>query len=66
MNNTFITRRVSAHTGDIDPATYLRSIRAEILGTLQNGMKLHGSVRWVLSLTVVFERLLDGNEQEII
>ena len=66
VNNTFITRRVAAYTNDIDPATYLRSIRAEILETLQNVMKLHGFVRWVLSLTVVFERLLDGDEQEII
>ena len=37
-----------------------------MLDTLRNGMQLHGSVRWVLTLTVVFERLLDGDEQKLI
>ena len=66
VNNTFVTRRVPANVTDIDPATYLQSIRREISDTLLNGLELHGAIRWVLSLTVVFERLFEGDEEQII
>jgi len=66
VNNTFVTRRVPANVTDIDPATYMQSIRREISDTLRNGLELHGAIRWVVSLTVLFERLLEGDEEQIL
>ena len=66
VNHTFVIRRTLANEGDIDPAEYLRSIRAQVIETLQQGIALHTTIRWTLSLTVEFERALEGDGQQII
>src|SRR5207249_3228451 len=35
-----------------------------ITSTLHNGLELHTCIRWILGATVIFERIIEGEEQE--
>jgi len=43
---------------------YFRSVRDELRQTLQDGVDLHTSFRWLLSASVVFERTVEDISQE--
>src|SRR6266516_6010225 len=64
VNNTFINRTVLAGEDAIDASIYLRSMIPEIRRTLEDGVEMHTSFRWLLSSTVVFEREVEGETQE--
>ena len=48
----------------IDPIVYFRTVIGEIASTLNNGLELHTCIRWILGATVIFERIIKGEEQE--
>src|SRR6266516_1175323 len=64
VNNTFINRSVLAGEDAIDASIYLRSMIPEIRRTLEDGVEMHTSFRWLLSSTVIFEREVEGETQE--
>jgi hypothetical protein len=56
VNNTFITYDINASEYDIDPLTFMRVSSDEVHGVLRDGLRLHGSIRWYISLEVRFQR----------
>ena len=65
VNNTFLTRRIFADPSAVDLSVYLQSIRHEIVEQLQQGLHLHTNLRWVFGATIVYERYVDGEREEI-
>src|SRR3989441_8055343 len=64
VHNTFISRQTLAGVETVDPLIYFNSITADIREMLQDGIELHSSFRWLLSVSVVFERTVEGISQE--
>ena len=64
INGTFLRHRIIAGLNAVDPIIYFQSIVREIVETLQHGLELHASFRWVLSASVIFERTVEDNLQE--
>jgi len=64
INNTFLTHRILAGDDAIDSIPYFRSITEEIVTTLNHALHLHTSIRWLLGVTTIFEREIDGVLQE--
>ena len=65
VNNTFLTRRTIAKGNTADPSVYLQSIRQEVIEMLQQGLELHTNLRWVFGATIVYERYVEGEREEI-
>src|SRR5207248_5690327 len=60
VNNTFITRRILADSGAVDPLPYFQSLTPEIRRSLVDGIALHSTFRWTLETVVIFERPVEG------
>ena len=40
-------------------------MRQELIEMLQQGLELHANLRWIFGSTIVYERYVDGEREEI-
>src|SRR6267154_230983 len=64
VNNTFLVRHIPASGEAVDPLAHLHSVDGEVRETLERGIDVHTSCRWVLSASTIFERTVEDVSQQ--